>query len=55
MERVYNEAQNIGFASCPSEQKGNVWCWSDEDGNFRNGVKNRYIYETYYKLHGLCV
>ncbi len=50
MRRVYNEAQNIGFASFPSEQKGNVWCWGDEDGNYRNGV-NRYIYETYYKLH----
>ena len=50
MQRVYNEAQNIGFASFPSEQKGNVWCWGDEDGNFKNGV-NRYIYETYYKLH----
>lgn len=50
MQRVFNEAQNIGFASFPSEQKGNVWCWGDEDGRFTNGV-NRYIYETYYKLH----
>ena len=50
MQRVFNEAQNIGFASFPSEQKGNVWCWGDADGNFKNGV-NRYIYETYYKLH----
>ncbi len=50
MQRVYNEAQSIGFASFPSEQKGNVWCRGDEDGNFKNGV-NRYIYETYYKLH----
>jgi hypothetical protein len=50
MQRVFNEAQNIGFASFPLEQKGNVWCWGDADGNFKNGV-NRYIYETYYKLH----
>ena len=50
MQRVYNEAQNIGFASFPSEQKGNVWCWGDDDGSFTTGV-NRYIYETYYKLH----
>jgi hypothetical protein len=30
MQRVFNEAQNIGFASFPAEQKGNVWCWGDE-------------------------
>jgi hypothetical protein len=50
MQRVFNEAENIGFASFPSEQNGNVWCWGDEAGRFTNGV-NRYIYETYYKLH----
>jgi hypothetical protein len=50
MQRVFNEAQNIGFASFPSEQKGTVWCWGDEAGRFTNGV-DHYIYETYYKLH----
>ena len=50
MQRVYTEAHNIGFASFPSEQNGNVWCWGDEAGNFTNGV-NRYIYETYYTPH----
>jgi hypothetical protein len=44
MKRVYNQAQNIGFALFPSEQKGCVWCWGDEDDNFTT-VVSRYIYD----------
>ena len=50
MQRVYDEAEKLGFSSFPVEQEGNVWCWGDESGNFTNGV-NRYVYETYFKPH----
>ena len=50
MQRVYDEAEKLGFSSFPVEQEGNVWCWGDEAGNFTNGV-NRYVYETYFKPH----
>jgi hypothetical protein len=48
-QRVYNAAENIGFASFPVEQGGNIWCWGDENGgNFTKGM-NRYVYEVYHK------
>jgi hypothetical protein len=50
MQRVYDEAEKLGFSSFPVEQEGNVWCWGDEGGNFTKGV-NRYVYETYFKAH----
>ena len=50
MQRVYNEAEKLGFSVFPVEQEGNVWCWGDGEGNFKNGV-NRYVFETYYRPH----
>jgi hypothetical protein len=53
MQCVYNAAVGIGFSSFPVEEKGNVWCWGDADGRFKNGV-NRYVYEVYCKNDPLC-
>jgi hypothetical protein len=53
MQCVYNAAVGLGFSSFPVEENGNVWCWGDADGRFKNGV-NRYVYEVYCKIDPLC-
>jgi hypothetical protein len=53
MQCVYKAAVGLGFSSFPVEENGNVWCWGDADGRFKNGV-NRYVYEVYCKIDPFC-
>ena len=47
-KKVHGLAERLGFSSLPIEEKGNVWCWGDAQGNFVTAV-NRYVYEIYVK------
>ena len=61
-KQVLELAASQGFSTFPNQDKGNVWCWGDDKGDFETGV-NRYVYEIYVKVrsplvtkerHGSC-
>jgi len=53
-KQVLNLAARVGFSTFPVQDKGNVWCWGDDKGDFTTGV-NRYVYEIYVKARSPLV